>query len=42
MKTEYKTIQVELKDDVAVFIMDNPPVNQLSKHFVLELAEGLQ
>ena len=40
MKTEYKTIQVELKDDVAVFIMDNPPVNQLSKHFVLELAEA--
>jgi 3-hydroxyacyl-CoA dehydrogenase/enoyl-CoA hydratase/carnithine racemase len=40
MKTEYKTIQVELKDDVAVFIMNNPPVNQLSKHFVLELAEA--
>ena len=40
MKTEYKTIQVELKDEVAVFVMNNPPVNQLSKHFVLELAEA--
>jgi enoyl-CoA hydratase/carnithine racemase len=40
MKTEYKTIQIELKDGVAVFIMNNPPVNQLSKHFVLELAEA--
>ena len=40
MKTVYKTIQVELKDDVAVFVMNNPPVNQLSKHFVLELADA--
>ena len=40
MKTVYKTIRVELKDDVAVFVMNNPPVNQLSKHFVLELAEA--
>ena len=40
MKTGYKTIQVELKDDVAVFTMDNPPVNQLSQHFVLELADA--
>jgi 3-hydroxyacyl-CoA dehydrogenase/enoyl-CoA hydratase/carnithine racemase len=40
MKTVYKTIKVELKDDVAVFVMNNPPVNQLSKHFVLELADA--
>jgi 3-hydroxyacyl-CoA dehydrogenase/enoyl-CoA hydratase/carnithine racemase len=40
MKTEYKTIKVELKDGLAVFSMNNPPVNQLSKHFVLELAEA--
>ena len=40
MKTDYKTIQVELKDGVALFIMNNPPVNQLSQHFVLELAEA--
>jgi len=40
MKTDYKTIQVELKNGVALFIMNNPPVNQLSQHFVLELAEA--
>ncbi|MGD9045452.1 MAG: 3-hydroxyacyl-CoA dehydrogenase NAD-binding domain-containing protein [Desulfobacterales bacterium] len=40
MKTDYKTIRIELKDDIAVFIMNNPPVNQLSEHFVLELADA--
>jgi 3-hydroxyacyl-CoA dehydrogenase/enoyl-CoA hydratase/carnithine racemase len=40
MKTEYKTLQIQLKDGVAVFTMDNPPVNQLSQHFVEELAEA--
>ncbi|MBL7225826.1 MAG: enoyl-CoA hydratase/isomerase family protein [Desulfobacteraceae bacterium] len=30
MKTEYKTIKVELKDGVAVLTIDNPPVNQMS------------
>ena len=40
MKTDYKTIRIELKDGVAVFTMDNPPVNQLSQHFVLELADA--
>ncbi len=40
MKTEYKTLQIKLKDSVAVFMMNNPPVNQLSKHFVLELVEA--
>jgi 3-hydroxyacyl-CoA dehydrogenase/enoyl-CoA hydratase/carnithine racemase len=40
MKTDYKTIKVEFKDGVAVFTMDNPPVNQLSQHFVQELVEA--
>ena len=40
MKTDYKTIKVELSDSVAIFTMDNPPVNQLSQHFVQELAEA--
>ena len=40
MKSDYKTIKVELKDGVAVFTMDNPPVNQLSQHFVMELADA--
>ena len=42
MKVDYKTIQVELKDGIAVFKMNNPPVNQLSEHFVLELADAFQ
>jgi 3-hydroxyacyl-CoA dehydrogenase/enoyl-CoA hydratase/carnithine racemase len=41
MKTDYKTIKVELKDGVAVLTMDNPPVNQLSDHFVKELAGAM-
>jgi 3-hydroxyacyl-CoA dehydrogenase/enoyl-CoA hydratase/carnithine racemase len=41
MKTELNTIQVEVKDGVAVFSMNNPPVNQLSKHFVEDLAQAL-
>jgi len=40
MKEGYKTIKVDLEDGVAVFTMDNPPVNQLSQHFVQELAEA--
>ena len=30
MKTEYKTIKVNIKDGVAVLTIDNPPVNQMS------------
>lgn len=41
MKTDFKTIRVEMRDSVAVFIMNNPPVNQLSRHFVKELAQAL-
>jgi 3-hydroxyacyl-CoA dehydrogenase/enoyl-CoA hydratase/carnithine racemase len=40
MKTKYKTLQIQLEDGVAVFTMDNPPVNQLSQHFVEELVEA--
>ena len=41
MKTDYKTIQVEMRDNVAVLTMNNPPVNQLSEHFVVEMAEAI-
>lgn len=41
MKTDYKTIQVEMQDGVAVLTMNNPPVNQLSEHFVIELADAI-
>ena len=42
MKTDYKTIQVEIRDNVVVFTMNNPPVNQLSEHFVRELAAAIE
>ena len=42
MKTDFKTIQVKVKDGVAVFSMNNPPVNQLSKHFVADLNQALK
>ena len=41
MKTDYKTIKVEMREGVALFVMDNPPVNQLSEHFVRELAGAI-
>ena len=40
MQTDYKTIQVDLRDHVAVFNMNNPPVNQLSAQFRADLAEA--
>ncbi len=41
MKSEYKTVKVEVKDGVAVLALNNPPVNQLSEHFVLEMADAI-
>jgi 3-hydroxyacyl-CoA dehydrogenase/enoyl-CoA hydratase/carnithine racemase len=40
MKTDYRTIKIEIECGVARFTMDNPPVNQLSEHFVRELADA--
>jgi len=39
MKTDYKTVKVEVKDGVAILALNNPPLNQLSEHFVKETAE---
>jgi 3-hydroxyacyl-CoA dehydrogenase/enoyl-CoA hydratase/carnithine racemase len=41
MRTDYKTVRVAVRDDVAVFVLDNPPVNQLSGHFVREIADAV-
>jgi len=41
MKTEFNTVKVELRDGVAVLRLDNPPVNQLSEHFVREMADAI-
>jgi len=40
MKTDYKTVKIEVKNGVAILAMNNPPVNQLSEHFVKELADA--
>jgi len=42
MKTDYQTVKVELKDGVAVLRMDNPPVNQMSEHFLQELNQATE
>jgi 3-hydroxyacyl-CoA dehydrogenase/enoyl-CoA hydratase/carnithine racemase len=42
MKTDYQTIKVQITQGIAVFQMDNPPVNQLSEHFVRELSEAFE
>jgi len=41
MKTDYKTVKVDVKDGVAILGLNNPPVNQLSEHFVREMADAL-
>jgi len=41
MRTDYKTVRVAVRDGVAVFVLDNPPVNQLSGHFVREIADAV-
>ncbi|MCB2227797.1 MAG: enoyl-CoA hydratase/isomerase family protein [Desulfarculaceae bacterium] len=40
MQADYKTLKIELKDGIAVLTMDNPPVNQMSDHFMAELKEA--
>ena len=41
MKTDFENVRVEVQNGVAVLFMNNPPVNQLSEHFVMELAEAI-
>jgi 3-hydroxyacyl-CoA dehydrogenase/enoyl-CoA hydratase/carnithine racemase len=41
MKSDFKTIQVEIRGQVVVLTLNNPPVNQLSRHIVEELAGAL-
>ncbi len=41
MKSDYRTIKVEVKQGVAILRLNNPPVNQLSKPFVEEMKDGL-
>ena len=41
MKTEYKTIKVELRDGVAVVVIDSPPVNQMSPQMAQDFGEAI-
>ncbi|HUU80600.1 MAG TPA: enoyl-CoA hydratase-related protein, partial [Acidobacteriota bacterium] len=41
MKTDYRTVKVEVKEGVAILKLNNPPVNQLSKPFVKEMANAI-
>ncbi len=41
MKTEPKKVKVEQKEGIAVLTMDNPPVNQLTPDFAMELAKAI-
>jgi 3-hydroxyacyl-CoA dehydrogenase/enoyl-CoA hydratase/carnithine racemase len=41
MKSDYRTIKVEIKQGVAILRLNNPPVNQLSKPFVEEMRDAL-
>jgi 3-hydroxyacyl-CoA dehydrogenase/enoyl-CoA hydratase/carnithine racemase len=41
MRTDYKAVRVAVREGVAVFVLDNPPVNQLSWHFVREIADAV-
>ena len=41
MKSEYRMVKVRLRRGVAILRMDNPPVNQLSDHFLEELRTAM-
>ena len=41
MKTDYETIKVEIDDGVAVFTINNPPVNQMSPQLNQDFAEAM-
>jgi 3-hydroxyacyl-CoA dehydrogenase/enoyl-CoA hydratase/carnithine racemase len=42
MRTDFRTIRVEMRGRIALFTLDNPPVNQLSDHFVRELSQAIE
>nr|MCU0564513.1 enoyl-CoA hydratase/isomerase family protein [Desulfobacterales bacterium] len=42
MRTDFRTIRVEMRGRIALLTLDNPPVNQLSDHFVRELAQAIE
>jgi len=41
MKTDYRTVKVEVKGGAGILKLNNPPVNQLSEPFVREMADAI-
>jgi len=41
MRTEYKTIKVELRDGVTILVIDSPPVNQMSPQMAQDFGEAI-
>ena len=41
MRTDYKTVKVDVREGVAILKLNNPPVNQLSEPFVREIAGAM-
>jgi len=41
MKTDYKTIKVEMRDGIAILTIDNPPVNQMSPQLAQDFREAI-
>ncbi len=41
MKTDYPTIKVDVKDNVAVLTLDNPPVNQMSPQLMTDFKQAV-
>jgi 3-hydroxyacyl-CoA dehydrogenase/enoyl-CoA hydratase/carnithine racemase len=42
MKTDYRTLKVDLKDGVVVLTIDNPPVNQMSPQLMRDFSEAVK
>jgi len=41
MRKDYRTVKVDVKDEVAILKLNNPPVNQLSEPFFREMADAI-
>jgi 3-hydroxyacyl-CoA dehydrogenase/enoyl-CoA hydratase/carnithine racemase len=41
MRSDYKTVEIDVTEGVAILKLNNPPVNQLSEPFVREMADAI-
>ena len=41
MRSDYEKINVDVKEEIAIITMNNPPVNQLSPQFAEELRDAI-